>query len=55
MIEGSGSGSRRPNNIWNRWIRIRILNTAFLTSLSKFSHFSALYQENVFKIYSNMG
>jgi hypothetical protein len=34
MIEGSGSipltygsGSRRPKNIWIRWIRIRIRNT----------------------------
>jgi hypothetical protein len=27
MIEGSGSGSRRPKNMWIRWIRIH--NTAF--------------------------
>ncbi len=31
MKEGSGSGSRRPKNMWIRWIRIRIRirNTAF--------------------------
>jgi hypothetical protein len=31
MIEGSGSGFRRPKNMWVRWIqiRIRIRNTAF--------------------------
>ncbi len=31
MIQGSGSGSRRPKNMWIRWIRIRIgiRNTGF--------------------------
>ncbi len=29
MIEGSGSGSGRPKNMWIRWIRIRIRNTGF--------------------------
>ncbi len=29
MIEGSGSGSWRPKNMWIRRIRIRIRNTAF--------------------------
>ncbi len=28
MTDGSGSGSRRPKNIWIRLIRIRIRNTA---------------------------
>jgi hypothetical protein len=28
LTYGSGSGSRRPKNMWIRWIRIRISNTA---------------------------
>ncbi len=27
LTNGSGSGSRRPKNMWIRWIRIRIRNT----------------------------
>ncbi len=30
VIEGSGSGSRRPKNMWIRWIRIRIRNTVIV-------------------------
>jgi hypothetical protein len=32
LTDGSGSGSRRPKNMWIRWIRIqiRIRNTAFV-------------------------
>jgi hypothetical protein len=26
MVEGSGSGSRRPKNMWIRWIQIQIQN-----------------------------
>jgi choline dehydrogenase-like flavoprotein len=32
MIEGTGSGSRRPKNMWIRWIRIRIRNTRLQVS-----------------------
>jgi hypothetical protein len=28
LTSGSGSGSGRPKNVWIRWIRIRIRNTA---------------------------
>ncbi len=37
LTNGSGSGSRRPKNMWVRWIqiRIRIRNTALKTSTGK--------------------
>jgi hypothetical protein len=32
LTNGSGSGSRRPKNMWIRWIRILIRNTAVKTT-----------------------
>jgi hypothetical protein len=39
MMKGSGSGSRRPKNMWIRWIRIR--NTA----LNNFFYILLLFAE----------
>ena len=36
MIEGSGSGSWRPKNMWIRWIRIRIRNTDLRHCIASF-------------------
>jgi hypothetical protein len=54
----SGSGSRRPKNMWIRWIRIR--NTAFryyekqdrcLSQYFSFLHFSDVFQGKIFNTY----
>ncbi len=43
LTNGSGSGSRRPKNMWIRWIRIRIRNNfiCHLLGLGSVIHFTA--------------
>jgi hypothetical protein len=42
----NGSGSRRPKNIWIRWIQIRIRNTG--------SHYPCCHQGDAFKKFGTL-
>jgi hypothetical protein len=52
----SGSGSGRPKNMWIFWIRIRIRNTALVTSsYDSFDLYNFEKQETMFYVVVNFG